>query len=259
MIVFIDEFSPSVGSFFSHSNLFGKFAEQFSFMAVYRFRIVFEDHEDVVREIDILGKQTYEDFHRAIQEAIGFDGLKDASFFMSDDFWRKGQELALNPPPQNDDDDDYPSSRKKQEIRPMSKAKIAEYIEDPHQKMVYVSDPQVKWTLLIELSKIVPDDPKANYPKTAKSEGAAPKQYKTAVVPPPVDEEEEDDAEDKKAKEKIFSVEEGIDEGEHLGDSEEGEEPGVESEGEAEGEAEAETEEESGDFDPEAFGESEEF
>lgn len=256
MVDFIDKFGPSVGSSFTHSNLFGKFAEQFSFMAVYRFRIVFEDHEDVVREIDILGKQTYEDFHRAIQEAIGFDGSKDASFFMSDDFWRKGQELALNPPPQNDDDDDYPSSRKKQEIRPMSKAKIAEYIEDPHQKMVYVFDPAAKWTLLIELSKIVPDDPKANYPKTSKSEGAAPKQYKTVVVPPPVDEEEEDDAEDKKAKEKIFSVVEGIDEGEHLGDSEEGEEVVSESEGESEGETEAE--EEGGDFDADAFGGGEE-
>jgi hypothetical protein len=229
-------------------------------MAVYRFRILFEDHEDVVREIDILGKQTYEDFHRAIQEAIGFDGLKDASFFMSDDFWRKGQELALKPPPQDDDDDDYPSAKKKTAVRPMSKAKIAEYIEDPHQKMVYVSDPQVKWTLLIELSKIVADDPKANYPKTVKSEGVAPKQYKTVLAPPPVDEEEEDDAEDKKAKEKIFSVVEGIDEGEHLGDSEEGEEPVGEGESEGESEGEGEGEEEGGDFDPEAFGsDGEEF
>lgn len=231
-------------------------------MAVYRFRIVFEDHEDVVREIDILGKQTYEEFHRAIQEAIAFDNSKDASFFMSDDYWRKGQELALNPPPQDDDDDDYPSARKKKEIRHMSKSKIAAYIEDPHQKMVYVFDPAVKWTLMIELSKIVPLDAKANYPKTTKSEGNAPKQYKQNIVPPVVDEDEEDDEEDAKAKEKVFVAVEGIDVDEHLGDSEEGEDAPADSEEETPAdETGGEEEEAADDFDPEAFGggETEEF
>lgn len=229
-------------------------------MAVYRFRIVFEDDEDVAREIDILGKQTYEDFHRAIQEAIGFDNLKDVSFFMSDDYWRKGQELALNPPVFDDDDDDLPPSKRRKEVRPMSKAKIAEYIEDPHQKMVYVYDPQVKWTLMIELSKIVPNDPKVNYPKTTKSEGVAPKQYKQNIVPPPVD-EEEDEEDDKKVKEKIFMAVEAIDEMDNVGDSEEGEDPPVDSE-EAEpiDETGGDGEEVADDFDPEAFGgESEEF
>ncbi len=228
-------------------------------MAVYRFRIVFDDHEDVVREIDILGKQSYEEFHRAIQESIGFDGLKDASFFMSDDYWRKGQELALNPPAHDDDDDDYPASKKKMEIRHMSKSKIADYIDDPHQKMVYVYDPAVKWTLMIELSKIVPDDPKANYPKNTKSEGTAPKQYKTTLIPPPLD-EDEDEVEDKTVKEKIFMVVEGIDEADHLGDSEEGEDAPVDSE-EAEPADEESNEEEGGEMEADAFGggEGEEF
>lgn len=32
---------------------------------------------------------------------------------MSDDFWRKGQELALNPGPIEEDEDDYPNPKKK--------------------------------------------------------------------------------------------------------------------------------------------------
>ncbi len=228
-------------------------------MAVYRFRIVFEDDEDVIREIDILGKQSYEEFHQAIQEAIGFDNSKDASFFMSDDYWRKGQELALNPPQQNDDDDDYPSSRKK-EIRHMSKSKIAEYIEDPHQKMVYVFDPAVKWTLMIELSKIVTLDPKSNYPKTIKSDGVAPKQYKQNLAVPPVDEDEEEE-DDKKVKEKIFMAVEAIDEMDHLGDSEEGEDAPADSEEAVPADEDSNEEEAADDFDPGDFagGESEEF
>ncbi len=221
-------------------------------MAVYRFRIVFEDHEDVYREIDILGKQTYEDFHRAIQESINFDNSKDASFFMSDDLWKKGQEIASKAPDHDDDDDDYPSKTKK-DIHVMSKSKIANYIDDPHQRMVYVFDPAAKWTLLIELSKILADDPKKNYPICTKSVGAAPKQYKIAVIPPPIDEEEEE-AEDKTAKEKIFTAVEGIDVDEHLGDSEEGEDAPVDSEEAEPGAEEESTEEEAADFDPDAFG-----
>src|SRR5574337_867135 len=125
-------------------------------MAVYRFRITFEDHDDIYREIEILGKQSYEEFHRAIQEAIGFDNSKDASFFMSDDLWRKGQEIALRPP-KNDDDDDYPV-RGKKEIKQMSKCRIADFIDDPHQRILYIFDPQAKWTLMIELTKILADD-----------------------------------------------------------------------------------------------------
>ena len=230
-------------------------------MAVYRFRIAFEDHDDVFREIDIQGKQTYEDFHRAIQEAIGFDNSKDASFFMSDDYWRKGQEVALNPRKvEEDDDDDYPSSKKKKEIHDAKKAKVVAYIDDPHQKMIYVFDPEVKWTIMVELMKIVPDDPKAKYPKTTKSVGAAPKQYKQVIVPPPVDDEDEveDDEADKKLKDKIFVVSEAIDEADHVGDSEEGDEHGS-SEPE-ESNSEGGEEEVGDDFDPEAFGgESEEF
>jgi len=137
-----------------------------------------------------------------------------------------------------------------------------DYIDDPHQKMVYVFDPAVKWTIMVELMKIVPHDPKTNYPKTTKSVGAAPKQYKQVLTPPPVDEDEdlEDDEEDKKSKEKAFIAVEAIDELDNVGDSEEGEEPAAETEGE-EASEDAGEEEGADDFDPEAFGggDAEEF
>jgi hypothetical protein len=229
-------------------------------MAVYRFRIAFEEHEDVYREIEILGKQSYEDFHRAIQEAIGFDNTKDASFFMSDDLWRKGgQEIALKPPSNDDDDDDDYPRREKKDIRQMSKSRIADFIDDPHQKMIYVSDPVARWTLMIELVKILADDPKTRYPVCVKTIGAAPKQYKQAIIPPPIDEDEEEEEDDKKAPEKVFTAVETFDESEHTGDTEEGEEEsaGIAEEGEANGEAE----EEGSDFDPGSFGDkdAEEF
>src|SRR5437762_2397 len=45
-------------------------------MATYRFRVTFEDYDDVTRDIEIRSTQTFEEFHHAIQNAIGFDASK---------------------------------------------------------------------------------------------------------------------------------------------------------------------------------------
>jgi hypothetical protein len=62
---------------------------------VYRFKVMFEDHEDVVRDIEITNLQTFEDFHNIIQSSIGFDASKPASFFICTDHWIKEQEIVL--------------------------------------------------------------------------------------------------------------------------------------------------------------------
>ena len=63
-------------------------------MATYRFRVTFEEYDDVTRDIEIRSTQTFEELHYAIQNAIGFDASKPTSFFLSDDNWKKGKELS---------------------------------------------------------------------------------------------------------------------------------------------------------------------
>lgn len=145
-------------------------------MAVYRFKIFLEDNEDVFRDIDIKAAQTFEQFHTIIQEAFKFDAKHAAAFFVSDDYWRKGQEITLRK-------EDLPLEE--EEIRKnvdpkklMAETKIARFIEQPHQRFVYVFDPVVQWTFLLEMIKIVEDNPKLNYPAIVKSYGTSPKQYK---------------------------------------------------------------------------------
>lgn len=145
-------------------------------MAVYKFKLFIEDNDDIYREIEILSGQTFEDFHNAIQEAYKFDKKHAAAFFVSDDYWRKDQEITLR-------EEDLPLDE--EEIRLnvspkklMSKTKIAKYIDSPRQRFMYVFDPAVKWAFCIELMKILPDDPKGSYPACVKSIGTAPKQYK---------------------------------------------------------------------------------
>lgn len=145
-------------------------------MAAYRFKVSLEDNEDIFRDIDIKAAQSFEQFHTIIQEAFKFDAKHSASFFVSDDYWRKGQEITLRK-------EDLPLEeeeiRKKVEPKKlMGETKIAKHIEQPHQRFVYVFDPIVQWSFLIEMIKIVDDNPKLSYPSIIKSIGTSPKQYK---------------------------------------------------------------------------------
>ncbi|WP_317897227.1 IS1096 element passenger TnpR family protein [Aurantibacillus circumpalustris] len=149
-------------------------------MAIYRFKVFLEDNEDVFRDIDIKAAQNFEQFHTIIQEAFKFDSKHASAFFVSDDYWRKGQEITLRK-------EDLPLEE--EEIRKnvdpkklMSETKIAKFIEQPHQRFVYVFDPIVQWTFLLEMIKIVEDNPKITYPSIVKSYGTAPKQYKQVNV-----------------------------------------------------------------------------
>ncbi len=142
-------------------------------MAIYRFRISFEEYDDIHRDIEILSIQNFDQFHLAIQEAIGFDASKPASFFMSNDNWKKGQEITTE---LNDKSTDGAML--------MKESRMCDFIADPHQKIYYVFDPPSQWTFYIELYKILPETGSASkYPVCVKRHGDAPKQYVVVEAP----------------------------------------------------------------------------
>ena len=196
---------------------------------VYRFKVMFEDHDDVVRDIEITNLQTFEDFHNIIQSSIGFDASKPASFFICTDHWIKEQEIVLEAKKDGNGND----------LPLMKDSLIKNHINDPHQKMIYIFDYEANWSFFIELSKIIPTaDEKRMYPVCVKSVGDAPKQYKPAPVgkvklsPEDTlasllladevidDEPEEDDLVD----DIMGDTEDGVEEDEIVGMGEEGEE-----------------------------------
>ena len=169
-------------------------------MSVYRFRVVFEEREEVYRDIEIKSTQTFEDFHFIILNSIGFDTVHNASFFISDDYWRKGEEIIFR------NDDPVTNKLNVKQLSPkkeMKKCKIASLIDDPHQKFLYIYDPKVQWTFMIELMKITAEDPKVDYPNIVKSMEDAPKQYNMLNIPAAVEEEsdefDDDDSKDDEA------------------------------------------------------------
>ena len=87
---------------------------------IYNFRVLIESgEEDVIREIEISEDQTFEDFHDAIKKAFNFSGKQMASFYISNDEWEKGLEIALVPIDKDEMDDDN-----EEEVRVMSETRL---------------------------------------------------------------------------------------------------------------------------------------
>ncbi|RLD25862.1 MAG: hypothetical protein DRI70_06475, partial [Bacteroidetes bacterium] len=62
---------------------------------IYRFRVILDAHEDVFRDIEIEAVANLEDLHNTITQAFGFAGQEMASFYVSNDLWQQGEEIAL--------------------------------------------------------------------------------------------------------------------------------------------------------------------
>jgi hypothetical protein len=137
-------------------------------MAVYKFKVWFEEYDEVYRVIEIKSTQTFEDFHKAILASINFDNKHMASFYMSNDSWKKGQEITLE---DMSEDKENPTPTMKQ-------AKLSSYIIDPHQKILYVYDFLEVWAFNIELTGIeIKEKAGVKYPVCTKTVGLSPKQY----------------------------------------------------------------------------------
>lgn len=193
-------------------------------MAIYRFKVSFEDYEDISREIEIKSDQTFAELHHAIQSAISFDGQKQSSFYMSNDNWIKGKEICTQ----------HKTDKAGKKVVHVNDAKLSAYIVDPHQKIYYVVDGDAPWTFHIELVRILPSaDLKISYPNVLKKNGEAPRQYIVTVPLPGSGEEEFLDVGDSQPDTEDDQMVEAVDESE-LGDdmSEEGESKEESEEGE---------------------------
>lgn len=148
-------------------------------MHVYRFRLLFEEQDDFLRDYDILASQTFRDFHNLVVETVELKGNELASFFICDRNWRKKKEITLidmqphddSSGMEDDDDDDRKPRVVKLPTMEMEKVKVKDVIDDPHQRLLYEYDFLNPKTFYIELMKIIDADPKVKYPLCSKSVG----------------------------------------------------------------------------------------
>ena len=153
-------------------------------MAIYRFKVTFEDYEDVYREIDMQSKCTFLDLHEVIHSTTAYEIDRSSSFYVSNDQWKKGTEIAHQP-----------SDRKKaSQVLEMADVRLSKFIDDPHQKFYYVYNFDRPYDFHVELVKILKEEEGKEYPSVFKNIGQAPKNIAAANFPvaDDLDDEEED-------------------------------------------------------------------
>jgi len=145
-------------------------------MQVYRFRLLYEEQDDFLRDIEIKPGQTFKDFHDIILKSVDIEGNELASFFICDPQWNKQREITLidmglKVPDTDFQEDDAKPVQVPLPVMIMEDVKIREVIEDPHQRILFEYNFLNPRTFFIELMKIVDGDPKKVYPICVKKEG----------------------------------------------------------------------------------------
>ncbi|GLB49966.1 IS1096 element passenger TnpR family protein [Neptunitalea lumnitzerae] len=130
---------------------------------IYKFRVILDAEDDVIRDIAIESSATMEDFHNAITQAFGFDGTEMASFYVSDDEWTQGEEISL-----------FDMSDGSSEVRLMNETSLDDAASEDQNKLIYVYDFFSMWTFFVELAEVSEDDNEVAYPSLLFSHGELP-------------------------------------------------------------------------------------
>ncbi len=157
-------------------------------MLIYRFKLTSVEHEEYTMEIEIQPGQTFRDFHECIIESSELLPPEKAFFYPTDKKNKKSTEISLK---------SYKKQEKKYDPeldemvivtstpRLMKDSKIKNYIEDPHQRMIYEYYGASSFTFMIELFRIVQSGDLTIYPKCVKRSGELPKKITPVLIPEP--------------------------------------------------------------------------
>tara|TARA_R110002020_G_scaffold475492_1_gene710617 strand:- start:603 stop:1118 length:516 start_codon:yes stop_codon:yes gene_type:complete len=149
---------------------------------IYRFRVILDTEEDIFRDIEIEQDATMEDFHNTITQSFGFEGQEMASFYVSDDEWKQGEEIAL-----------FDMSESANPVRVMSETLVEDAVSENETRLIYVYDFLSLWTFFVELGDIVEPEDGRSYPNLMYVHGQIPDQAPPTDFSGEEDEEDDDD------------------------------------------------------------------
>ena len=133
---------------------------------VYKFRIISNESEEFVRDIEVLDSNTFMDFHLAIQKELEYDPGYMTSFFLSNESWEKQMEFTIMDMAGNGRTD----------LCTMEGSILGEFLKEPKQRLIYVFDQFSERALFIELEEIKEANPDMEYPSVTWSNGFPPEQ-----------------------------------------------------------------------------------
>ncbi len=146
-------------------------------MAVYKFKVTIDEDEDVTRHIEVLSGQGFSTFHNAIVEHFNFRKDQDATYYSSDQQWYEG-DLIINL------GKDAKDSKR-----------LADFIYDPHQRFICITESYNEVALAIELIKVTKELDGVDYPRCVEQTGTPPYYTQPPLQHIPNEDEEPDMAE----------------------------------------------------------------
>ena len=130
---------------------------------VFKLRVTLDILDDVFRDIAIRKTDSLEDLHNAIIQAFGFEGQEIASFFMSDNEWNQGEEIALED-----------MSEGRSSLKLMNDTYLEDILSEKQTRLIYVYDFLSMWTFYVELADISEPESSRNYPDLLFAQGQLP-------------------------------------------------------------------------------------
>lgn len=151
---------------------------------MYKFRVILDTKEDVIREIALLRDFTLEDLHQTIVSAFGFDGTEMASFYHTDEEWNQGEEIPL-----------FNMSEQVGGLSQMSDYKLDMVFNKQNKNLIYVYDFLNLWTFFVEFISEFNEVEDKSIPLLLFSLGELPQEAPKKEFEIPKEDEEDDDFE----------------------------------------------------------------
>lgn len=129
---------------------------------IYRFRIILDSKEDILRDIEIEAVASLEDFHYAIVQAFGFGGNEMASFYTTNENWEQGEELPL--------------LDMGEETTSMASRPLESFFSADNHNLIYVYDFLALWTFYVELMEVGEKSSSTLYPNLIFAQGEVPEE-----------------------------------------------------------------------------------
>ena len=129
---------------------------------IFRIRIILDSKKDVLRDIEILANNTFEDLHKTIINCFDLRGNEMASFYLSDEKWKQNEEIILD------------SFFEDNSQMLMKETHLSSIVSESQKKFIYIYDFLNLWTFYIDIFEIKDQKKDAIYPKYIFSKGNLP-------------------------------------------------------------------------------------
>ncbi|MCF8368012.1 MAG: plasmid pRiA4b ORF-3 family protein [Bacteroidales bacterium] len=132
-------------------------------MHIYKFRMLSGENDNFVRDIEIQAAQTFKDFHDAIADCVNLKDNDLASFHICDQKWNKNTEITLIDMLDGESEDEV--GKMVEDTHIMHESKIRNFINEPHQRLLYEYDFINLKTFFIELLSVYKQKDDDPYPR----------------------------------------------------------------------------------------------